>query len=521
MTDPIEDDLLHFADDGDVAQSAADCWKVLVVDDDEAVHQVTRFTMENEVFDGRRLELLSAFSAAEARDTLTREPDIAVILLDVVMETDDAGLQVVKFIREDLGNKAIRIVLRTGQPGQAPERQVITDYDINDYKLKTDLTVEKLFTVLQTGIRSYRDIRALERTRRGLETIIEASGGYQDVTSMEKFASGALAQLTALLNLKPNAVYCCHMKVAAVAEGTNIRVVAGSGDYADAVGRAASEVLPADVLQRLQNALAQQRNLYDDDSLTTFSPADSAMAAVMHLEGVGRLDDVDIGLTGVFSRNVATSFHNLLLRKTIEETQQEIVYLVTEAIEARSNETGNHVKRVAHYCEMLATGLGVSEAEAMKIRLAAPLHDIGKIGIPDAILNKPAKLTSTEWVIMQRHVEIGHNILKTSSQPILQTAASIALSHHEKVDGSGYPFGLKGEDIVLVGRIAALADVFDALGSRRCYKEIWPLDKVIDYVRGQRGRHFDTRMVDILLGELDAFLKIRELLPDADPPATP
>jgi response regulator RpfG family c-di-GMP phosphodiesterase len=514
MSNKDDDDLLFFSSEDEIGQADLGRWKVLIVDDDESVHQVTRFTMEKELFDGRPLELLSAHSAAEAREVLAREPDIAVVLLDVVMETDDAGLTVVKFIREQQGNKAIRIILRTGQPGQAPERRVIVDYDINDYKLKTELTIDKLFTVLQTGIRSYRDIRALERTRKGLETIIEASGMYLDVASMEKFASGTLEQLTALLGFDPHAVYCCPTKIATVAEGASIRVVAGSGEYAKVVGRLADEVLPSRVLQHLYMSLAQQRNVYDGGTLTTYSPANSATSAVMHLEGVRTLDDVDLGLVGVFSRNVATSFHNLLLRKTIEDTQQEIVYLVTEAVEARSHETGNHVKRVAHYCEFLALGLGFSESDAIKIRLAAPLHDIGKIGIPDAVLNKPGKLDPQEWEIMRCHAQLGHNILATSSQPILQIAAAIALSHHERIDGSGYPYGLKGEDISTVGRIAALADVFDALASKRCYKEAWPMDQVVDYVRDQRGRQFETRLVDILLSELSTFLKIRELLPD-------
>jgi response regulator RpfG family c-di-GMP phosphodiesterase len=517
MTDPTDDDIPFLGDDESaVAPPQSDRWKVLVVDDDESVHQVTTLTMGKELFDRRHLELIHAHSGAEAREILSRDPDIAIVLLDVVMETDDAGLEVVRFIRDDLGNHAIRIVLRTGQPGQAPERRVIADYDINDYKLKTELTVDNLFTVLQTGIRSYRYIRALERTRRGLETILHASDGFQDVTSMERFASGALEQLTALLFLDPNAVYC-SAKVATVAEGPDIRVAAGAGEYLKVVGRPGDEALPAAVLHHLHAAMEVKKNIYENASLTVFAPADTTTAALLHLGGVRDLDEVDLGLTDVFAQNVATSFHNLLLRNAVEDAQQEIVYLVTEAIEARSNETGNHVKRVAHFCELMALGLGHSAAEAKRIRLAAPLHDIGKIAIPDAILNKPGKLTADEWRIMRGHPQLGHNILRTSNQPILETAATIALFHHEKVDGSGYPFGLKGDDIPLVGRITALADVIDALSNRRCYKEAWPLDRVIGHIREQRGLHFDPRIVDFFFDQLEAFLKIQELFPDAEP----
>src|SRR3712207_5049906 len=174
-------------------------WKVAVVDDDPAVHDGTRFALQDYDLHGRGLELLSARSAAEARDLLRRNPDMAVILLDVVMETEGAGLELVEFVRKELGNETVRIILRTGQPGQAPERRIVVDYDINDYKAKTELTAEKLFTALTAALRGFEQLQRLSETRRGLEIIIDAAAHLFDFKSMQLLAEGVLMQLASLL----------------------------------------------------------------------------------------------------------------------------------------------------------------------------------------------------------------------------------------------------------------------------------------------------------------------------------
>lgn len=185
-------------------------------------------------------------------------------------------------------------------------------------------------------------------------------------------------------------------------------------------------------------------------------------------------------------------------------------------METRSRETGNHVKRVSEYAKLLALGYGMDAREAEIVRLAAPLHDVGKIGIPDSILNKPTKLTAEEWEIMKSHAGLGHEMLKTSERPILQAGGIIALEHHEKWNGEGYPHGKAGEDIHIYGRIIAHADVFDALGSDRCYKKAWEMKKILDLVRDERGKHFDPDLVDIFFDNLGHMIKIRETYPDTD-----
>jgi response regulator RpfG family c-di-GMP phosphodiesterase len=517
MTKFLDDELVFIDEAGTGADQREALWTILVVDDDDSVHQVTRLALQSDLYDGRRMRILGAHSATEARDVLAREPDIAVVLLDVVMESDDAGLQLVKFIREEMLDRCIRIVLRTGQPGQAPERKVITQYDINDYKEKGELTAQKLFTVVLASLRAYRALRSLEHMRIGLEKIVDASADLQAMTAIEPFAGGALQQLTALLDLGQQAVACRGSALATMTEDDGqIRVLAGSGEFAGAAARLADEALPAEVVRQLRHVLATECNLHIEDMLTTYSPTDRGVAAVLHLAGVKQLDEVDLTLVEIFARNIGTSFHNLLLRNDIEAAQREIVSLLSEAIEARSLESGNHVNRVAAYSELLATGLGLPPTEVIKVRLAAPLHDVGKISIPDSILHKPAKLTPQEWAVMRTHAMLGYQILRKSPRPVVQAGATIALTHHEKWDGSGYPYGLQGEDIPLFGRIVALADVFDALITRRSYKERWSVDAVHGYIREQRGRHFDPKLVDLLCGHIGDFVRISEELADND-----
>lgn len=203
-----------------------------------------------------------------------------------------------------------------------------------------------------------------------------------------------------------------------------------------------------------------------------------------------------------------------LLHRELEDTQRELIYRLGEVGETRSKETGNHVKRVANYSRLLAKKAGLSEDEITRVFVASPMHDIGKIGIPDSILNKPGKLTNEEWVIMKKHTTLGYDILKGSEREILKAAAIISNHHHEKWDGSGYPNALKGKDIHIYGRITAIADVFDALGSDRVYKKSWPLEKILDFFEEQRAKHFDPDLLDLFMDNLDEFLKIRDMYKD-------
>lgn len=206
-----------------------------------------------------------------------------------------------------------------------------------------------------------------------------------------------------------------------------------------------------------------------------------------------------------------------ILQEEIEATQREIIFTLAETGEMRSKETGYHVKRVAEFSRLFAVKYGMNEEEAELIKLSSPMHDIGKIAIPDSILLKPGKLTPEEWKIMQSHASLGYEMLKHSDRRLLKSAAIIANEHHEKWNGEGYPNGKKGEDIHIYGRITAMSDVFDALGNARVYKPAWELDRIVKLFEEEKGHQFDPKLVKVFLDGLDDFVKIKETYKDEPP----
>lgn len=489
-------------------------WKVIIVDDENDVHDVTRMALADFSFEGHRLEFVSAYSGEEAKDVLRANPDAAAVLLDVVMETEHAGLDVARYIREELGNRSIRIVLRTGQPGQAPEEKVITDYDINDYKEKTELTSRKLFTLMCSMLRGYRDIMAIEANKRGLEDVISASANIFELKSLEQFADGVLGQMSSLLYAEDSAVMCRKAGLAALRKGGMYQILAGTGEYSGGGGE--SHTLPEDdpVAAKLRMANRARRNLYADGEFVGYFRTATDRENFLYLSGIKELSDLDQSMIEIFARNVAIAFENVELHQEIEETQREIVYLLGEAVETRSQETGNHVKRVAEISKVLGLASGMSAEDVEILRLASPLHDLGKIGIPDSILNKPGKLTPDEWVIMKTHTSLGQNMLAGSNRRVLQVASVIAGEHHERWDGAGYPRGLRGEEASIQGRITAVADVFDALCNDRCYKKAWPMPKVMDYMLDQRSSQFDPDLIDRLEENIEMIINITDTYTD-------
>ena len=518
---PLDSDELEFAseDPAPSTDQRGRAWKVLVVDDEPSVHEVTRLTLSDFEFEDRPLELISAYSGQEAKVLLAQHPDIALILLDVVMETDHAGLEVARYTRHELNNHSVRIVLRTGQPGQAPEEQVVRDYDINDYREKTELTRRKFFTTVYSALRSYRDIITIDRNRRGLERVIQSSSSIFQMRSLDQFVSGLMTQVLSVLKLddeKPGEeasafVASCHDPAT---EPT--KILTGSGRFRGLNMSPLSDLRDDLARQRTEEALRTDATRYYDDACAFLFKNQNGKRGLIYVADTCSLDDPQRRLLDVFCSNICIAYANVSLNEELENTQQETVYILGTVAEFRSSETANHVVRVAAYSALLARKLGLPKHEIERIELAAPLHDIGKIGIPDNILMKPGRLTDAEFETMKRHAEIGYDMLKDSQRPVLQAAARIAYEHQEKWDGSGYPRQLAGENIHLYGRIVALADVFDALLSKRCYKSPWTPTEVLDYIREQSGHHFDPSLVELLLGEPDAFVDIHRQYPDKE-----
>ena len=239
-----------------------------------------------------------------------------------------------------------------------------------------------------------------------------------------------------------------------------------------------------------------------------------AFQAINHKYGEDVFDERDMQRLMLASTYAAETLLSAKLTNEIEETQKEVVFTMGAIGESRSKETANHVKRVAEYSKVLALAYGMDEKEAELLKQASPMHDIGKIAISDAILKKPGRFNDEERKIMNSHAELGYKMIKNSQRALLKAAAIVAYEHHEKYDGTGYPRGLKGNEIHIYGRITAVADVFDALGSDRVYKKAWNDERIFKLFRDEKGKHFDPKLVDLFFKNIDKFLDIREKFKD-------
>ena len=508
------DDVLRFKEETGPRTGGAAPWKILIVDDDEEVHGVTKLALGSFRVHGRPLRFLDAYTGTEAVRIMREQSDVAIVLMDVVMETEHAGLDAVEAIRKDLQNHRVRIVLRTGQPGQAPESEVVSRFDINDYKEKTELTTKKLYTVIHTGLSHYRELVALDHNRRGLHKVIDASARIFEQQALERFAEGVLQQLAALLYANSDAVMIRTASVAATRHHDALRVLAGTGAYAGSTGKQVHEVVDAEVLELMHKALRDKVSWYTEQAFIGYFGTRTGSENVLYLSSDAPMETADRSLVDLFCRNVAIAFENLHLREEMLHNQRDMVVTLSEVIESRSYETGNHIHRVAEYSRLLARLAGLGENDIQMLFLASPLHDAGKIAIPDSVLNKPGPHDARESGVMRSHADAGRRIFSNRDSEVLRAAAVVAGQHHERWDGNGYPEGLRGDKIHMFGRITALADVFDALLSRRCYKEPWPMERVIAYIRSERGKHFDPALVDHFLANLERFLEIRARFPD-------
>lgn len=509
------DPPLAFRDEAvDAGPRREAAWKILIADDDEEVHRVTTLALSDCRVHERPLAFLHAYSGAEAVRRMREHPDVAVALVDVVMESDHAGLEAIRRIRGELGNRRVRIVLRTGQPGRAPEHEVVARYDIDDYREKTELTARKLLTVVHTGVSHHRELCALERGRDGLRQVLDATAAVFGAQSLEGFVDGVLQQLAALLGIDEAAHAPSGGFAAVRAADDRLRVLAGSGRYRALHGRVAAEVLEPGARRLLEQAVRDRRSQCGGRHFVGYFAAGNGRDTVLYLSGSQPPALGDPGLVDLFCRNMSIALENLRLEHDKERAQSEMVLALGEAIEARSRETGNHVRRVAEYARLLAQLAGLDDETAHLLFLAAPLHDAGKIGIPDAVLNKPGPHTDAEAALMRTHADIGRRMFESRHSPVLKAAAIVAGEHHERWDGLGYPNGFRGEQIHIFGRITALADVFDALTTPRVYKAPWTLQRTMQYLVDERGRRFDPALVDLFVQNLDRFVEIHGRLAD-------
>lgn len=319
-----QDDVLQLIEDTESLpeDSSARKWKIAVIDDDHAVHEGTRFALSDYNLNGATLEILSAYSAAEGRTLMRDNPDIAAVLLDVIMETDVAGLDLVEYIRNEIKNETVRIILRTGQPGQAPERRVIVQYDINDYKAKTELTADKLFTSLTAALRSYQQLERMVQTRRGLEIIIDAASTLYDFKSMQRLAEGVLTQLASLLNVDCAGILVLRDDGNAAA--ADFAVLACSGCYSRFIGTTSSKALDIDLRSMVEEAFQRRKNEFADHRSVLYSRTGSGREVVVLLQAERQLSDTDRALVEIFSSRLSIAFDNVILYQQLHEANTQL-----------------------------------------------------------------------------------------------------------------------------------------------------------------------------------------------------
>ena len=488
-------------------------YKIIIADDDKEIHALTKMILKSFTFEGKSLTFIDTYSGQETMEALALNPDTAVLFLDVVMEENHAGLYVVEYLRTILKNNMTRIILRTGQPGEAPEDKVIRDYDINDYRLKTELTVQRLNTSLYAALRSYRDIMQIDRNRRGLEKMIRSSSEMFRHASMSEFLSSILDQVSSFyqdelevlfvresIQEGPSGFICTDMK-------KHFNIIAAKGRYEQYINANLADITD---LAPIYQAMLDETTSYPhvtvlDNGFIIKQSGNAQISNFIFVEG--EHDHYNLDLLNLFLTNYSLALDNFYLHKLTSETQIELIHTLGEVIEAQFEETSGHLKRVTKHMHEMAQKAGLSSTAGEFIKIASALHDIGKIGIPNEILKKTGKLTPEEMTIMKQHTVIGHRILAKSNMEVFQIAAEIALHHHEKYDGTGYPEGLKGEDISLYARMMAIVDVFDAMTHKRVYKDAFPVEDTLEYMKSEKGKHFDPELLDLFITILNPLEK--------------
>lgn len=484
--------------DGDGGGTRQMPWKILVVDDEPDIRRITALNLRGFEFGGRPLQLFEAGSAAEARDCLRQHADIALSLIDVVMETDDAGLKLVEFIRRELGNTMMRLVIRTGQPGVAPERFVIDHFDIDDYKDKTELTAQRLYTTVRTALKGYRDMETIDLNRRGLSRILAVTPELYNLhrDNLEEYFRGVLMQLIGICRLGHSGMIYTIDGMVMTVEGEDVSIRAGAGELEDGHANSGRRQEIAEFCSQVVLGHKEPTGLRDGSLVVPLAVKNEVFGFV-YLEAGQALSQSDKELIQILANQCAAGLDNYRLHHSLEESYDQAIDMLAQVAEYKDTATGTHIHRIQEYTRRLAIDLGATEDEATIYGKASRLHDIGKVGIPDAILRKPGKLTADEYATVKRHAVIGDNILRRS--PSLAIARLVARHHHERWDGSGYPDGLSGDDIPYVARLVAVVDVFDALVSARPYKGPWQAEKAAAEIRQAIGAMFEPRVGEAFL----------------------
>lgn len=503
--------------------------RILVVDDEDVIRELMVGILEDEGF-----QVDCAPNGKCALELLQENDDFVVLFTDIMMPEMD-GLQLIRKAAK-LHPSLVSIVM-TGYATMETARDAVKagayDYVLKPFNLSEIIMavtnalerfrlsnenarlkdISELFDISES-IAALRDEKnlldftlnaALERVsaKRGSIMIVSNDGKRLEVAcsiDLPKIYTGKIVDLSGTIS-------------GFVAENIKPLLVENIRNHPEISGMSLNFNEPSFISVPLE-----RKSPLSDDNNNTFATPRQRVLAVLNItdkESGAPFSESDLKILSIIANHAASALENLHLIRDIEEGQREILFRLGEIVETRSRETGNHVKRVAEYCKLLASMCGLSKSDTEILGLAAPLHDVGKVGIPDAILNKPGKLTNDEFDIIKTHSTMGYDMLKASSGPVLQAAALIAHQHHERFNGKGYPQGLKGKDIHIYGRITGIADVFDALGVERLYKKAWGLERILELFKQERGQHFDPELTDVFFDHLDGIITIRDAFPES------
>jgi response regulator RpfG family c-di-GMP phosphodiesterase len=512
--DNIDDDDLLFAEETEILTGETELiWKVMIADDDKDIHSVTKLIFHDFSFKGRSLQFIDAYSGDEACRLLRDHPDTAVIFLDVVMESEHAGLNVVKVIREDIGNTLARIILRTGQPGQAPEQSVIVDYDINDYKSKTELTSQKLFSSLVAALRSFHDLKSIDANRRSMMKILDASS-HLDFKSLRIFAAGMLMQLANLLEFNEDDLILVQQRE----ENEPLQIIAAGGNYEPFIGDPVMGILRLEICQTIQEALAKQTSIIQPDYGVYIACEKNRGNVVVFANGLKTLGQVDLALAKVFCEKILLAYENCNL---LEKNQADLkigITLLTQMANPSYPDAAAHANYVGLLSRDIAESLAHHDEDEYvvirpvrsQIAQAAMLRDIGNHKLPARLWNHTGTLTESERDLIRTHPVLGSEFLteymaNSCEKGVFSLAREIILTHHERHDGSGYPCGISGKDIPLAGRIVAVADTFIAMTSARAYRDATPYEEAVETITAASGSLFDPTVVRAFLDVVDNY----------------
>lgn len=339
-----------------------EAWPILIVDDEPAVHAITRFSLEDEVFEGKRFCFISAYSGVEAKEILKERNDIAIVLLDVVMETDSAGLDVARWIRKDLKNNLIRIILRTGQPGQAPEKMVIVDYDIFDYKNKTELTAQKLFSSVVSGLRSYKDVLALATHSEGLKRVVESTANLFKQQYANQYASGVLMQLTSVLYHSADSLLvnlCVDANVSDKEIEQSQQIIAATGGFEKHVGTSYRKIIP-ELLQ--QRALESEQTIFqlrENNSIIFAYKSRDNYRTILYLKYQKIVSDDDMSMIELFVQSVAIAQERLRFWQETEDSLNEVITALSRTFEKHAKKGDSYFTGVTKIATLLAKKHGL------------------------------------------------------------------------------------------------------------------------------------------------------------------